>query len=119
VITNLDRLNAIPEWRTCDLYECPAGETRAADHFDFRGGFVSDIKVPADPTNLTRQEELTHLLMKMKPIYAQSPQDRNGYIESISHRLNVPIAITSAGATALEKDRYFVLNSVDQLNSLR
>lgn len=119
VITNLDRLNAIPEWRTCDLYECPAGETRAADHFDFRGGFISDIKVPTDPTNLTRQEELTQLLMKMKPIYAESPQDGNKYLELISRRLNVPIAITSAGATALEKDRFFVLNSVDQLNSLR
>jgi adenylosuccinate synthase len=120
VITNLDRLDGIPQWRTCDLYQYAGDKANLADKFDFRDQFVSNIKVPADPTNLVDHEERTRLLGEMKPIYADCPtSDRNDYIELICQVLNVPIAITSAGATALEKSSFFAMSNVDYLNFVR
>ena len=120
VITNLDRLDGIPQWRTCDLYQYAGDKANLADKFDFRDQFVSSIKVPADPTNLSDHEERTRLLGKMKPIYADCPtRDKNDYIELIRQALNVPIAITSAGATALEKSSCFAMNNVNYLDVVR
>ncbi len=116
VITNLDRMDTIPQWRTCDLYQYGGDRADLTDYFDFRGQFINNIKVPVDPTNLIRQEELTRYLLKMKPVYEDCIKDRNNYVEMIRRTLNLPIAITSAGPTASEKDRFFALSGIDYLN---
>lgn len=116
VMTNLDRINRILPWRICDRYEHPAAHEHAEDYFDVHGPFVTDIKVPADPTNLARQEELTQLLLQMTPVYSDCQNAKNKYIEFVSEKLNVPVAITSAGPTALEKTDYFMFDHVKFLS---
>lgn len=111
VVTNLDRLDTIPQWRTCDLYQYAGRQINMADYFDLQKQFVRNIKVPVDPTNLIEQEHLTNLLFEMKPIYAECKKGRGDYIELIRQTLNIPIAITSAGPTAIEKDIFFALSS--------
>jgi adenylosuccinate synthase len=118
VLTNLDRMDAMSQWRTCDLYQYAGDKTNLKDYFDLRGPFISDIKVPADPTHLGRQAELTHLLFKMKPVYVDLEKDSRAYIEFISQTLNVPVAITSTGPTALEKDCFFAGNRVEAVSDL-
>jgi hypothetical protein len=71
---------------------------------DERG--ISDIKIPADPTNLGRQETLTNLLFKMRPIYDTGPKDEAAYLDLISQALGVPVFYTSHGPTALDKVIY-------------
>lgn len=106
VITNLDRLDEIIEWRVCDLYQYMGDSLKVAEYFDFQGSLIKNIKVPADPTNLIKQEELTTLLLHMRPIYTDCKKDRPSYVESICRTLATPIALTSAGPTALEKDNF-------------
>ena len=106
-ITNLDRLDAISEWRTCDLYRYLGKGVNVAKYFELQGSAISKIKVPDDPTNLASQEELTKLLFDMQPVYENCRQDKRAYIELIGQTLSVPVAITSAGPTALQKESYF------------
>ena len=117
-ITNLDRLDAISEWRTCDLYEYIGQAVNVAEYFDLLGSSIRKIKVPADPTNLTRQEELTKALFDMQPIYANCKKDKRAYIELISQTLNVPVAITSAGPKALEKESHVSLRAQNPVLSI-
>lgn len=120
VVTNLDRLESLPRWRTCDRYQSTEDESGLNPYFDFQSQFVSNIKVPADPANLVKQEELTQWLLKMKPVYDECrTKDRDDYIELIRQVLNVPIAITSAGPTALEKSSFFVKRSLTDLRIAR
>ena len=74
--------------------------------------------MPADPTNLTRQEELTKALFDMQPIYANCKKDKRAYIELISQTLNVPVAITSAGPKALEKESHVSLRAQNPVLSI-
>jgi len=106
-VTNLDRLDEMPEWRTCNEYEGVADEADAAEFFEQDGERVTGIKVPADPTDLARMERLTRLLMKARPVYKQHEKDKNAYLEMISERLGLPVAMTSSGPTAVEKE-YFM-----------
>jgi adenylosuccinate synthase len=111
VVTNLDRMDAISQWRTCDLYEYMGDKVNALDYFHYQDQMIRNIKVPVDPTNLIKQEELTQFLLNMEPIYTDCKKDRKDYIELIRQTLDVPVAITSAGPSALEKDGFFALNS--------
>jgi adenylosuccinate synthase len=106
VVTNLDRMEAVPAWRLCDAYTYP-GEAADLDRFfERRGRLVTGIRLPPDPTDLIYQEQLTRYLMQMKPVYSECQHKRDVYLESIRSALGVPIAITSAGPTAREK-QYF------------
>jgi len=118
-ITNLDRLDAISEWRTCDLYRYLGKGVNVAKYFELQGSAISKIKVPDDPTNLASQEELTKLLFNMQPIYENCRQDKRAYIELIGQTLSVPVAITSAGPTALEKESDFPVPDENLVLSMR
>lgn len=109
VITNLDRLDSLSQWRTCHRYQYTGEKTNLADYFDLQGQSIRNLKVPVDPTDLIKQEELTRFLLEMKPVYEDCKKDRDEYIELIRQRLHVPIAITSAGPTALEKKPFLGL----------
>ena len=79
------------------------------NYFAFDGDQIKDIKVPADPTDLIKQEELTRSLLKLQPVYDNCEKDTNDYLELISRTLGLPIALTSFGPTALEKEPHDIL----------
>jgi len=103
VVTNMDRMNELSEWKTCNQYQYPGKPEDVKDLFSIQSSHIKDINVPANPTDLLKQEKLTKLLFKMQPLYEKKEKDVNSYIEQIGGTLNIPIAITSFGATALEK----------------
>lgn len=103
VVTNLDRLHEIPNWRICDAYRFSGDPAQVDEFFDIQDGQICDIKVPADPTDLVKQETLTRLLMDMQPVYSDCERDQARYLELLSQKLNLPLMITSWGPTAQEK----------------
>ena len=106
VVTNLDRMDAIEEWQYCNRYKAMEDPSLTEDFFQTDEQGISDIKIPADPTNLGRQEALTNLLFKMRPIYDTGPKDEAAYLDLISQALGVPVFYTSHGPTALDKKFY-------------
>ena len=109
VVTNLDRMVDLDEWRTCNRYQWPGKPLGLENYFDFDGGQIKDIKVPADPTDLVKQEGLTRSLFKLRPDYDNCEKDVNAYVEWISQTLGLPVALTSFGPTAQEKEPYRIL----------
>jgi adenylosuccinate synthase len=112
VVTNMDRMGSIPEWKSCARYGYPHGERSVADYFDCQGQFVERIKIPADPTDLAKQQELTRLLTGMRPVYSTCESDKNKYLDQISQMLGLPVAITSSGPTAQDKEMRLPIESL-------
>jgi adenylosuccinate synthase len=106
VVTNLDRMAALDEWKICDRYKTSENPLFVSGYFDLDDGWVRDIKVPPDPTDLEKQEALTKLLFKMQPVYNNCQKNINDFLELISQLLNVPVVLTSTGPTALEKNLF-------------
>ncbi len=106
VVTNLDRLNEIGTWQTCNRYQGLQGEPEARNYFAFAGKLARDIRVPDDPTDLARQEGLTRLLFKAQPVYEQCERNVVTYLRQVVESLGLPIAIASCGPTAVEKEAY-------------
>lgn len=106
-VTNLDRLDEILNWHYCDAYQLPENSAQAAEFFDFQDQQIRDIKIPRDPTNLTKQEALTQTLMGVKPIYYNCERDTDTYLKLISEKLSLPIVMTSSGPTACEKHFFY------------
>lgn len=102
VVTHLDRLAPLENWRTCNAYLPPAAPN-LDDFFTLENGRVRAIQVSADPTDLPREAERTRLLGEMQPIYDDCPREIDSYLGRISETLGFPIAMTSSGPTALEK----------------
>ncbi len=102
-ITNLDRLEKLPDWRICEAYHYPGDPRELEGFFEHHGSRVTAICVPLDPTDLPRQEKLTRLLLTMRPIYTSCIHDRAAYLELISQKLGLPVTLTSWGPTAREK----------------
>jgi adenylosuccinate synthase len=115
VITNLDRMDCVAEWRLGERYRNAGERTNVADFFEGTNGLITSIKVPADPTDLIRQAELTRLLLSMRPMYTHCNRDRNEYIDEICQKLHVPVAITSAGQTAQQKSTLWLQSSKKDL----
>ena len=103
VVTHLDRLETLDSWRTCNVYIPPEKTRHLDEFFTLQDGCVRAIKVSADPTDLPRETERTRLLDAMQPIYEACPRNMDTYLGHISETLGFPIAMTSAGPTALEK----------------
>jgi adenylosuccinate synthase len=106
VVTNLDRMEAIEEWRYCNRYKVMEDSALIEDFFQMDERGIRDIKIPADPANLGRQATLTDLLSKMRPIYDACLKDEAAYLELISQASGVPVLCTSHGPTALDKEYY-------------
>ncbi len=109
VITNLDRIAALEQWRICDAYAAPAAAPDIESFFTLQDGRVTGIKVSPDPTNLPNEERRTRLLGQMPPLYTACAPQMDAYLELISETLGAPIVMTSAGPTALEKTQHVVL----------
>lgn len=104
VVTHLDRMDAIPAWKTCNRYQHSVELLNPEKYFELDGQYIQDIRVPADPTDLIYQEELTHQLLKAKPVYENHTKDVDSYLDQIGQRLGVPVVLTSFGPTAQEKE---------------
>ena len=105
VVSNLDRMENILEWKLCYAYDYAGSAGHLAGFFDAQNQRVQDITIPNDPTDLNRMEQRTHLLEAMKPVYTTHERVRENYLAEISRSLGVPVMITSFGPTADEKVR--------------
>jgi adenylosuccinate synthase len=106
VVSHLDRLAEIPDWRICEAYQYPGAHPRLDEFFEVQGAQIHGIKVPPNPADLIQQERLTRLLLEMQPVYTDCRKDPNEYLALVSQKLNLPVAITSSGPTA-EGKSYF------------
>jgi adenylosuccinate synthase len=116
VVTNLDRMNTMEEWRYCNRYKAMEDPSLTEDFFQTDERGISDIKIPADPTNLGRQEALTSFLFTMRPVYSTCRKDEKAYLQLISQALGTPVLYTSHGPTALDKELYlYALNPLSDM----
>jgi len=109
VVTNLDRLEAFPAWKTCSAYQAPQDQPDLDTYFRREGASLSAIRVPADPTDLEKQARLSQLLTELRPIYREHEKEQGSYLEALSQALNLPLAITSYGPGAMEKTNFMKL----------
>ncbi|MHC1783270.1 MAG: adenylosuccinate synthetase [Anaerolineaceae bacterium] len=103
VVTNLDRMEEIPEWKVCTAYYSDGDPAELDADYEHQGGIVSAIRQPAEPTDLAAQEHLTRQLMKMRPVLETWPHSRDAYLERMERELGLPVVMTSAGPTALQR----------------
>jgi len=107
-VTNLDRMADFPEWQVCDAYQFPGpNPSGVADFFECQGALCKNIRLPAAPTDLSKMEQLTRLLMQMQPVYRAyapaCPRQPAEYAAHIGACLGLPLAVTSYGPTASDK----------------
>jgi adenylosuccinate synthase len=105
-ITNLDRWNDVPDWRTCDAYCYSGTAPDLSSFFVHQGRTISRIRVPQS-ADLTHQAQLTQHLFHCQPRYHSLDSARDGriraYLTYLEEALGKPIAIASSGATADDK----------------
>lgn len=110
-ITNVDRLKTVPEWKICTAYAYQGEQTDLSDYFEQDQGNVSKIKV-CRPGDLTHQEKLTQRLLSCTPEYLDfallhgerhTNEEVTAYLSFLEEMLSVPIAISSYGLSAREK----------------
>ena len=102
-VSCLDRMEELEDWRVCTAYHYPGPAAELDGAFEHDGQLVSAIRLPADPTDLAQQEWLTHRLAAMQPVYETWPRSRSAYLAQLEAALGLPIAITSDGPTARDK----------------
>jgi len=90
VLTHLDCLAKLPQWKLCTAYR--VGEDK-----------LSSILKKQTLTDLSHQEALTRLLGSVSPIYERAEAEPDKYIQTIEQALNTPVTIASFGPTALDK----------------
>ncbi len=97
-LTHLDRLPEVTQ--VCDAYQFEGDAAELDEFFEHDGQTISAIKLH-QPPNLDHQIRLAQLLFRCAPHYqAVPPAD---YLARLEQELGVTIAITSSGATALDK----------------
>jgi adenylosuccinate synthase len=102
-VSCLDRMEGLEDWRVCTAYHYPGPAAELDGAFEHDGQRVSAIRLPADPTDLAQQEWLTRRLAAMQPVYESWPHSRSAYLSQLEAALGLPIAITSDGPTARDK----------------
>lgn len=103
VVTNLDRMQIIPEWLACNTYRYSCRSKSLPEFFDLQENLVCNIKIPVDVTDLGKHRERTEFLKKMQPVYSKILRDERAYIDLISRILGIPVIIKSSGPTANDK----------------
>jgi adenylosuccinate synthase len=104
VVTHLDLMDSLDQWQYCNRYQAIKNPSRVTEYFYLDDGWISDIKVPPDPTDLAKQEALTNHLLKMQPVYSTCQKDEKTYLQLISSNLGMPVVLKSSGPTALDKE---------------
>lgn len=110
-VTNIDRLQGIPEWKICHAYRYQGEERDLSAYFELEREEFKRIRL-FPSVDLSYQEELTRRLWSCQPEYqsfypksgTQSfAEDSAAYLSLIEEGLSVPIGVTSYGPTALDK----------------
>ncbi|WP_165422776.1 adenylosuccinate synthetase [Ktedonosporobacter rubrisoli] len=110
-ITHLDRLASLPSQQIATAYRYGGAPAELATHFAHRGERITKIRANQS-ANLAYQEELTRKLFKCTPEYyellpaapGQSPRKNCAtFLSLLEEQLGTPIAITSTGPTAADK----------------
>ena len=103
VVTNIDRVQYMPEWRYASRYAAP-GEHDESTYFDFNTqGEVSDIRLSTfgDKDHMSR---LTELLFDTKPLYDSLERpSRNDIVYTIEREMGLRVVLASYGPTADDK----------------
>lgn len=107
-VTNLDRMQQLPEWRICDSYRSQAHGSVLDEFFEHDGERVTAIRLPADPTDLARMQARTRLLMEMQPLTTTVQRQTQPYLALIEEILRAPVVMTSHGPAA--EDKSFLKN---------
>ncbi|HLZ56326.1 MAG TPA: adenylosuccinate synthetase [Ktedonosporobacter sp.] len=108
VLTHLDRLEMLPEWKICTAYHYQGEEDDLSPYFEQVAGRLTTIKV-RHPIDLAHQEQLTRKLWSCAPHYLELPPqwlsqvDLATYLPLLEEQLSAPIAILSYGPTATDK----------------
>jgi adenylosuccinate synthase len=108
-VTNLDRLAELPAWYTCGRYRYSGRADDLEVFFVRQEGDITDIRLPADPTDLARQEQLTALLFEVQPVLTPWGRTLGDFAEYIAAALGAPLALSSYGPTAGDKTAHFAL----------
>ncbi len=110
-LTNIDRMAMMPEWKICNSYSYTGEQTDLSPFFIHEAGNITKINVQ-QPIDLVHQENLTQKLWSCTPDYLTLPptsgrqytqEDKESYLSLIEKALEVPIAITSYGPKAEDK----------------
>ena len=107
-MTHVDRLRGLPHWKIATHYTYRGHATDLADYFVTRGEALTGIRVSERP-DLDHQERLTRHLQYCIPHYHVQPATASIGVEAascldqIEAEVGVPIGITSASPTALDK----------------
>jgi len=104
VVSHLDRLAHLPDFPTCDSYRYHGRNPAIHNYFDFKNGLAQEIKLPEDPTNLEKQSQLTQFLYEMQPVLTPGKNEQPACLNQIHQSLGLPIAVTSSGPGAQDKE---------------
>jgi adenylosuccinate synthase len=95
-LTHLDRLPALPD------HACTAYRARRADDDDFvtrDRDVITDLRV-GRAEDLPRQERLTHLLRRSRPVLTPIPRDAEGFVGWLERELHTRVSLIASGPTA-------------------
>ena len=111
VVTHVDRLRDMPEWKIATHYQYRGNSDQLTDFFMVQSESLSDIRRSEQP-DLERQAKLTLRLQQCVPQYeierasdstTTVEADIPSYLAQIERAVGVPIGIVSVGPTALDK----------------
>jgi adenylosuccinate synthase len=102
-ITNLDRMQDLPQWKICQQYSFPQSSQELDAHFVVDNGQAVSIRANPNFSNLAWQEKLTQQLFNAQPDYFCMPKNLDQYLSRITQELGLPLAITSFGPRAQDK----------------
>lgn len=113
VVSNLDRMVGLPQWRIATHYTYATAEADALADFFVRddAGNLTDIQVAKLP-NLAHQAQLTQHLLRCTPQYADylphetarlTQRDLRGYLAVLADTVGRRVCLISTGPTATDK----------------
>ncbi|MEO1666482.1 MAG: adenylosuccinate synthetase [Chloroflexota bacterium] len=106
VVTNLDRMVGVPQWQVCTGYTYGGDAGDLDTYFVREDDRITGIRVNHN-RDLDYQAELTRRLWDCDPIYETFACHGNteAYVAWLEALLDNPVAITSSGVTADDKQR--------------
>lgn len=104
VLTHLDRLGNMLQWRICNSYTYRGEVTNLDWFFDTTDKLIRRIKV-CSPTTNSHQQRVGELLEECSPNYILPPsqKDPSDFVHFIEDLIQIPVAVTSSGQTAADK----------------
>jgi adenylosuccinate synthase len=89
VVSCLDRLQGLTEWKICQQYEA--------------SGILTNCLAVAQSLDLVYQERLTEQLFNTTPVYKEVERQTGSYLDQLEEALKLPIVFTADGPTACHR----------------